>query len=120
MRRSASPSYLDIFCQTANRVKGGVSRRSEPLMRFAVWLMGSREGEARGPASVQASKRRWRPIVQGAMRALLVIVIAPLRQLCRGVLQRSKPFHVQAFIAQKSVEAFDIAVLHRAAWADEA
>jgi hypothetical protein len=29
---------MDIFRQTAGRVKGGVSRRSEPLTRFDVCL----------------------------------------------------------------------------------
>lgn len=45
----------------------------------------------------------------------MVVVLSPLRQFLPHILQGEEDFHVQALIAEASVEAFDEAVLDRLA-----
>jgi len=52
-----------------------------------------------------------RSIRQRAVRTLLVVVASPLVEFSPCVGQVQENFHVQAFIAQPAVEAFDVAIL---------
>ena len=52
-----------------------------------------------------------RTIAQTAVRTQLVVMLAPGPDLATRVKQIAKPTHVQALLAQPSVEAFDIGVL---------
>src|SRR5215469_15957230 len=53
------------------------------------------------------------------MRTLLVVIESPSFDFSSGVGQTGKPVRIQAFIAQSTVEALDIGVLHRFARLDE-
>src|SRR6185295_1694518 len=102
------------------RVKGGVSRRSGPLTRFAVCLIQGRKGEARWPGAVQRCKRRGCPIIECAVWPSMVVMVTPAFQFFACLIQRCEPFHVEAFIPQPAVEALDEAVFHRSPRSDEA
>ena len=53
------------------------------------------------------------------MGSHFVVDLSPDLDQLTGVLQGGKPVRVQALVAQLSVEALDVAVLCRLAWADE-
>jgi len=53
------------------------------------------------------------------MRTLLVVIEPPGFDFSSCVRQTGKPVRIQAFIAQATVEALDISVLHRLARLDE-
>src|SRR5271170_6941857 len=59
-----------------------------------------------------------RLIAQRTMRAFPVILLAPARQSVAHIVQRPEPAGVEALVAQPSVKALDVAVLHRAPWLD--
>src|SRR5277367_3542420 len=59
-----------------------------------------------------------RLIAQRTMRAFPVILLAPVRQSVAHIVQGPEPAGVEALVAQPSVEALDMAVLHRAARLD--
>src|SRR6202522_517002 len=59
-----------------------------------------------------------RPVVERAVRTLAVVLAPPACQGASYVIQRSEPACVQTLIAQPSVEAFDMPVLHRLAGLD--
>ena len=68
---------MDIFRQVTGRVKGGVGRRSEPLMRVVTCLIQRDEGGAlRRPLQMQLSECFWRSVIECTMRSLLVVVCA--------------------------------------------
>jgi len=50
---------------------------------------------------------------------VVVVVVEPECQLPAGIGQAEEYLHVQALIAQSSVEALDVAVLDRPPWPDE-
>jgi len=52
------------------------------------------------------------------MRSLAVVFFTPGSQSTPNIVQRSEPTRVQALVAQPSVEALDMAVLHRPARLD--
>src|SRR5439155_13963863 len=58
------------------------------------------------------------PVVQRVVRTLAVVLAPPTCQGASYVVQRSEPAWVQALVAQPSVEAFDMCVLHRLARLD--
>ena len=53
------------------------------------------------------------------VRPDLVVVLTTQRDARSGLLQRLEPFLVQALVPELSVEALDVAVLHRPAWLDQ-
>src|SRR5450631_3880234 len=59
-----------------------------------------------------------RPVVERTMRTLAVVLAPPACQSASYVIQRSEPACVEALVAQPSVEAFDVPVLHRLAGLD--
>jgi hypothetical protein len=92
-------TIFGIFGQARNRVKGGVlCRRSEPLMRSAVCRIPFYRGEARCRCCVAAGEGSWCPVFQCAVRALKVVMIAPLRQPFLSLLQGAEPLNLQALI----------------------
>src|ERR1700678_2341258 len=56
-----------------------------------------------------------RAVVQRAVGPLAVVLLAPGCQSTPNVVQRPEPGCVEALVAESTVEAFDVAVLHRAA-----
>lgn len=50
---------------------------------------------------------RGREVAESHVRSTLVIIAAPGFDDCAGVGQVVKPVQVEAFIAQRSIEAFD-------------
>lgn len=60
----------------------------------------------------------WRPPAQNAVRALAVIVLAPLFDDDLGLLQCVEDFAVEQLVPEAGVEALDIAVLPRRPWGD--
>ena len=71
--------------------------------------------------STAASGREfgWGSISQRRMRPMMVVIMSPQRQLAPRVCQSEEYFHVQALVAQSSVEALDVPVLDRSPWTDE-
>src|SRR5215831_2277044 len=61
-----------------------------------------------------ASELGRRPVVERAMRALAVVLLLPVVQGCSYIIQCSEPVCVEALVAQPSVEALYVTVLHRA------
>ena len=59
-----------------------------------------------------------RPVVERAVRTFAVVLAPPACQGASYVIQRSEPACVEALVAQPSVEAFDMPVLHRLAGLD--
>src|SRR5271156_5641475 len=59
-----------------------------------------------------------RLIAQRTVRAFPVILLPPVRQSVAHIVQGPEPTGVEALVAQPSVEAFDVAVLHRASRLD--
>src|SRR5665213_2112490 len=59
-----------------------------------------------------------RPVVERAVRTLAVVLAPPACQGASYVIQRSEPACVEALVAQPSVEALDMPVLHRLAGLD--
>lgn len=57
-------------------------------------------------------------VVERAMGTFAVVLFAPGCQSTPDVVERSEPAYVEAFIAQASVEALDVAVLHGPAGLD--
>jgi len=115
----ASPSYLRFQQRADARVKGGASRRSEPLTRVAVRCSYGGEGEA--PVSglmVQRCKGDRSAVCQRTVRTLMIVVIAPGREFLLRIGQREEQFHVQTFISQSAMKALHKAILHRLAWPD--
>src|SRR5277367_3793607 len=55
-----------------------------------------------------------RLIAQRTMRAFPVILLAPTCQGASYIVQGAEPARVEALVAEPPVEAFDVAVLHRA------
>lgn len=53
------------------------------------------------------------------MRAFGVLLDAPVFDQGFGLAQRHEPMLIQAFIAEFSVEALDVCILHGLAWSDE-
>ncbi len=62
---------------------------------------------------------RGRALGQAAVRPLGVVLLAPLFDHSAGLAEGREVMLVQALIAQLAVEAFDEAVLHRMARANE-
>ena len=60
-----------------------------------------------------------RQIAQRAVRAHLVVIDPPIFNGLSCVVEGQEPALVQAFLAELSMEALDVAVLHRPAWRDE-
>ena len=58
----------------------------------------------------------WCLIAQGAMRALLIVVVAEGRKPHAGLNCRGEDMHVQAFIAHRAIEALLLSILPGAAW----
>src|SRR5581483_5252350 len=48
------------------------------------------------------------------------VMLAPPSQTLACIAQRVEPLHIQAFVTQPPIEAFDESVLDRPTWADEA
>src|SRR6266850_2536793 len=71
-------------------------------------------GAARGPRKLQR-----RTIVQGAVRALLIVVHAPPFDQHPGLVQHGEPVFVETFIPHLPVETLHVGVLHRLAGLDE-
>jgi hypothetical protein len=46
----------------------------------------------------------WRPVVQGAVRPELIVILPPRFNHASRLLQADKPFQVQALVAQLAVE----------------
>src|SRR5258708_1356659 len=59
-----------------------------------------------------------RPVVERAVRAFAVVLPPPVRQGASYVVERAEPAGVQTLVAQPSVEALDMPVLHRPARLD--
>src|ERR1700678_3037752 len=59
-----------------------------------------------------------RPVVERAVRTLAVVLAPPTRQGASHVIQRSEPACVETLVAQSTVEALDVSVLHRLAGLD--
>src|SRR5271155_2511191 len=55
-----------------------------------------------------------RLIAQRTVRAFPVILLSPACQSCPNIVQGPEPARVEALVAESPVEAFDVAVLHRA------
>jgi len=53
------------------------------------------------------------------VRALLIVILPPAFDFSFGIAQAHEPVRIQAFIAQATVEAFNVSVLHRFAGLDE-
>lgn len=64
-------------------------------------------------------KLSWRDASATAMRSHLVVVTPPVSDHVTCLSQRREPVLVQAFVAERAVEAFDVAVLHWAPRFDE-
>ena len=58
----------------------------------------------------------WCLIAQGAMRALLIVVVAEGRKPHAGLNCRGEDVHVQAFIAHRAIEPLLLSILPGAAW----
>lgn len=58
-------------------------------------------------------EQRWCGVRQGRMGAEVVVVLYPGFDLLAGVFQGHEPVHVQAFIAQATVERFDERIVRR-------
>lgn len=54
------------------------------------------------------------------MRALLVVIIGPFRDLCPGMIEAEEQALIQKFVPHPTVEAFAECVLHGLARCDEA
>ena len=63
-------------------------------------------------------ERLRRPVVERAVRTLVVVLAPPACQGAPYVIQRLEPACVEALVAQPSVEGFDMPVLHRLAGPD--
>jgi hypothetical protein len=61
----------------------------------------------------------WRLAVESHMSATLIVVPAPGFDNRFGLLHCFKPVQIQALIAERPVEAFDMAVVGRFAWPTE-
>ena len=59
-----------------------------------------------------------RPVVERAVRTLAVVLAPPIGQGASYIVERSEPACVEALVAQPSVEALDMPVLHRPAGLD--
>src|SRR5208282_6076482 len=59
-----------------------------------------------------------RLVAQRTVRAFPVILLPPASQSVAHIVQGPEPGRVQALVAQPSVEALDVTVLHRAAGLD--
>src|ERR1039458_8264264 len=55
----------------------------------------------------------WRSVVERAVRTLPILLLAPGCQGTPYIIQRAEPVRVEALVAQPSVEALDMAILHR-------
>ena len=53
------------------------------------------------------------------MRPHLVVIEPPCGDFCTGLVQRLEPVLVQALVAEPTVEALDVAVLHGSRWLDQ-
>src|SRR5208337_1444411 len=54
-----------------------------------------------------------RSVVERAMRPLAVVLLPPACQGTPYIIQRAEPVRVEALVAQPSVEAFHMTILHR-------
>ena len=75
---------------------------SEPLTGLRACLRDGGEGE--GPLPRHLGELCWRSIVQGTVRALLVVICAPALQLLTCIGQVEEDFSVQTFIAQRPLK----------------
>jgi hypothetical protein len=57
-------------------------------------------------------------IVERTVWTLAVILLSPTRQDASYIIECAEPVCVHAFVAQSSVEALDMAILHRPPWLD--
>src|ERR1039457_2697953 len=58
------------------------------------------------------------PVGERTVRALAVVLHPIVIQRAPNIIQSPEPAHIQALIAQSSVEALYVAVLHRPTWLD--
>jgi hypothetical protein len=58
----------------------------------------------------------WRVICRRRVRLVVIVVVEPDSQLAPGIGQAEEHLHVQALVAQPSVEALDVAVLDGPPW----
>ena len=100
-------------------VKGGrfLPGGSEPLTTPWLCLIHNLKGEGPVPESLAEFFRGL--VRKRAVRALLVVIAAPLIQLAPRVGQVEKDLSIQAFVAQSAVEAFNVTILNRPSRPDE-
>ena len=60
----------------------------------------------------------WRSVVERAVWTFAVVLLPPACQGASYIVQRAEPACVEALVAQPSMEALDVSVLHRPAWLD--
>ena len=71
----------------------------------------------RGARAVcEGRKLDRRGISQAAVRPRFVVLVAPLADFSTRIEQVAKPTHVQTFIAELAMEAFDMTVLRGSSW----
>src|SRR5512146_515295 len=106
---------MEFFCAARDRSQGRAQRARRvaltPVARCATPRAGRRSGAL-------SRELRRRQIPQRAMRAFLVVLPLPRRDLAPRVEQVFEPTDVQAFFPQPPVEALQPPVLRRLAGLD--
>ena len=64
-------------------------------------------------------KGRRRPVAEGTVGPIVIVVHAPRFDAAYGVVERHDLMHVQAFVAQAPVEGFDVGIVGGRAWPRE-
>jgi hypothetical protein len=97
--------------QSWRPVKGGrfLPGASEPLTGRRLYLRDDREGE--GAVRKQLCEFCRRPIVKRAVWPVVIVIVTPAFDLLPRIGEIEEHFHVQAFVAEPTVEALDEAVL---------